>query len=307
MIKARSALVWYVIALMATLTAVSFLLTGLRVDAASNPAYVALIAVLMTLNAVYRFVRPDLRLRTATETAAQMLLILLFGILLTYAATATGLPYRDATLLAADRTLGFDREAYLAFFKARPWLSNLTGTAYLALLPQFLLAPLALLVAHQAVRAQTWLLAVGIALIATSGISVFAPAVSAFVYVDLGGPAHIPAGFYTSVPTIEALRAGTLHTIPLNDLEALITFPSFHTTGALLFIWALWPLQRLRWVAVPLNAALILATPVDGGHYAIDVAAGAMVMLVSVAAATWLCAQAERRETTAQPALYPSK
>ena len=51
--------------------------------------------------------------------------------------------------------------------------------------------------------------------------------------------ANISSTVYTHVPTLEALRAGTFRSIPLDNLEGLITFPSFHTAGAIMFIWAL--------------------------------------------------------------------
>ncbi|MEJ2624671.1 MAG: phosphatase PAP2 family protein [Pseudolabrys sp.] len=292
---------------MAALTTVSFAITGLSVDASHNLSFFAFLAILFALNAFYRFARPNRHLRTATETTAQLLLVLLFGILLTYAATAADLPYRDASLLAADRALGFDYQAYLTFFDAQPELRSLIGAAYLMLLPQFLAIPLVLLVARREARLQIWLLAVAVALILTSAIYLFVPSVTAFVYIEFGGPAHIPAHYYTPVPTIEALRAGVMHTVRLNHLEGLVTFPSFHTAGALLFVWALWPLRRLRWLAVALNAALISATPNIGGHYAVDVIAGAAVMLLSVATAKWLCSWVEEPKVAAMAMLYSPK
>jgi len=109
------------------------------------------------------------------------------------------------------------------------------------LLPQFALVPMVLMIANQLPRLRRWMLAFGLALIVTSVISVFAPAVAAFVYLDLTPQvyANISSTVYTHVPTLEGLRAGTFRSIPLDNLEGLITFPSFHTAGALMFIWAL--------------------------------------------------------------------
>src|SRR5262245_35235339 len=106
-----------------------------------------------------------------------MLLILLFGILLTYAAMATNF-YRDAELYAIDRALGLDRRAYLDFVNSRPLLAELSGYCYQSLLPQFALVPMVLMVAGQLARLRCWMIAFGLALIATSAISVFTPAVA---------------------------------------------------------------------------------------------------------------------------------
>lgn len=126
-----------------------------------------------------------------------------------------------------------------------------------------------LMIANQLPRLRRWMLAFGLALIVTSVISVFAPAVAAFVYLDLTPQvyANISSTVYTHVPTLEGLRAGTFRSIPLDNLEGLFTFPSFHTAGALMFIWALRTVPYVRWPAITLNVALIVATPVDGAHY----------------------------------------
>ncbi len=287
MLRTPTRLVWCLVAVMAVITVVSFALTGLAVDVRSNPAAFALIGALLAMTWFYRRIRPDPRLQAASEVASQIFLLLLFGILLTYAAASTSFPYRDNELARIDLAMGFDRRAYLDFFNNRPWLGRITSFAYMTLLPQFVIVPLALLADNRLPRVQSWLLAVGIALLATSAISVFTPSLTAFVYSDL--KFHVPPGVYTPMPTIEALRAGTFHTVRLDRLEGLVSFPSFHTTGALLFVWALWPLRYLRWAGLALNTALIAATPINGAHYLIDLAGGAVVAILALAASRWLC------------------
>jgi hypothetical protein len=43
------------------------------------------------------------------------------------------------------------------------------------------------------------------------------------------------------------------------------------------FIAAAWPVARLRWFIMPINATMLLATPVEGTHYLADMIAGALV------------------------------
>jgi membrane-associated phospholipid phosphatase len=288
---------------MTAVTLASFLLAGLTVDFSSNPAFFILIALLLATSLFYRFVRPNPYLQAATEIAAQLLLILLLGILLTYAAATVGFPYVDADLYAIDNALGFSRRAYLQFFRMRPWLGDILTFAYQSLLPQLVLVPFVLLLTNRGARVQAFLLAIGIALLLTAGISVFAPAICAYIYVDLGGPAHIPAGAVTAVPTLEALRSGALHVLRLNDLEGLVTFPSFHTAEALLFIWALWPVAYLRWVGLAVNLALIAATPIDGGHYIVDVAGGGLVAFLAIEIAGRMCSRPVTDPAPAAPAV----
>jgi membrane-associated phospholipid phosphatase len=95
------------------------------------------------------------------------------------------------------------------------------------------------------------------------------------------------------------LRSGALHFLRLNDLEGLITFPSFHTTGGLLFAWALLKTPYLRWPALAINGALIASTPVVGAHYFIDLVGGAAVAAISLFASQRLYhASAPRRPAT---------
>ena len=135
-----------------------------------------------------------------------MLLILLFGILLTYAAMTTNFPYRDAQLYAIDQALGLDRRAYLDFVNNRPLLAELAGYAYMSLLPQFALVPMVLMIANQLPNLRRWMLAFGLALIMTSALSVFAPAVAAFVYLDLTPHRSMPTSVRLCIRTYRRLR-----------------------------------------------------------------------------------------------------
>ena len=115
---------------------------------------------------------------------------------------------RRCSLCDRPSTWVLDWRAYLDFVNSRPMLATLAGYSYLSLLPQFALVPMVLLIANQLPHLRQWMLAFGLALIATSAISVFTPAVAAFVYLDLTPQvyANIASTVYTHVPTLEALR-----------------------------------------------------------------------------------------------------
>ena len=286
---AYARLIWCLVAVMAAAAFVSFVLTGLRVDLFSRPILLLPFAVLCATWWFYGSVRPDARLQTFAETCTQLLLVLLLGTLLSYAAAAAPTPFQDETLYAIDTALGLDRHAYIEFFTSRPWLFDTAKLAYFAFHPQFVIVLLVLFAKNQPQRLQQFAFAAGAALLVTDAISAFTPSITT-VYLDLGLPvtAEIPATRYTPVPTLQALRSGLPYSIDLSTVEGLITFPSFHTVGALLFIWALRTVAYVRWFALALNAALIAATPIVGAHYFIDLAGGAIVALLAVAAARWL-------------------
>ena len=101
----RATLVWCLVGTMATMTIVSFALTGLSVDLRSNRWLPLAIAGLMSASVFYRYRRPNPHLCSVTEAAAQMLLILLFGILLTYAAMTTNFPTATPSYTRSTRLL----------------------------------------------------------------------------------------------------------------------------------------------------------------------------------------------------------
>ena len=106
-------LLWGIAALMAATGIGALALSGLRVDFSRNPALVAAAVGYGALAWFYHSLRHDARLSTGLETTGQMLLIMLLGIVISYPAAVTALPYRDAELYAIDQWLGFDRRAYV--------------------------------------------------------------------------------------------------------------------------------------------------------------------------------------------------
>src|SRR5262249_14325691 len=81
------------------------------------------------------------------------------------------------------------------------------------------------------------------------------------------------------------LRAGTLRTLDLEHFGGAVTFPSFHAAAAILYAWALWPLRWVRPFSLAVNGLMLVATPIGGGHYLVDVLAGVMVAAGSISAA----------------------
>ena len=65
----------------------------------------------------------------------------------------------------------------------------------------------------------------------------------------------------------------------------LICFPSFHTTGGILFMWALWPLRWARWPGIAVNVIMLAAIPIIGSHYLIDMIAGVALALMAISLA----------------------
>jgi membrane-associated phospholipid phosphatase len=288
-------LAWQATLAITILALIAFTIVGLRVRVDVSPNMVVMISGYVFLTVYYRFVRQSPEIACTLISFGQLLVVILMGIMLSYAASAVPLPYRDAEFHAIDRWLGFEREAYIAYLQRHDELRRILSFAYGTLMHQTVLVLVVAAVARNMGRLQTYVVAFAIAVAATAAVASFVPAANAMIYVDkvLTDLPISPDGVYNYFPTLEGLRGGTLRTINLGDLEGLISFPSFHTANAILFVWVLWPIRVLRAVLVPLNLLLVASTPLYGAHYAVDVLGGAAVAFGAIAATTWLMRRTE--------------
>jgi membrane-associated phospholipid phosphatase len=65
-----------------------------------------------------------------------------------------------------------------------------------------------------------------------------------------------------------------------------VSFPSFHAAAAILFLWAFWPVRWIWPIAMVANCAMLLATPIGGGHYFVDIFAGIAIAAISIMTVT---------------------
>ncbi|MEH6951944.1 phosphatase PAP2 family protein [Nitrobacter sp. NHB1] len=265
--------------------AVSYWAAGLSLDLQSGWKILIVIPVCLSVAWYYRYRRVDPWIATGAESAAQFTLILLLGTLLSYAAAAPAFPYRDAELYAADRILHFDWRSYLAFFNAHPALGYIGNIVYFSMKLQIPIVLIVLLATSRIAKLQQFIIATAASLIITLAIFTFVPAVAYYAYLGIQ-PSDFanlhPSTPYAHIRHLEGIRNGLVHVVRFNDLEGLITFPSFHTVSALLYIWAQWPIRCLRWPAVALNLLMVASTPIDGAHYAIDIIGGIGVAIIAI-------------------------
>ena len=291
--------VWPSIAALALVAATWMAWAGLGV-AWVSAAPAALMGIGLELLAVfYRRRRPDPKLSAALSAMAQLVAASAAGAALSYAAAATAGDLRDETLYGWDRALGLDWRAYLAFVDAHPRLWLVYTLAYRSLLLQFLVVVLGLGFTGRLRQLRAFVLAFVMALTVTVVISGLLPAVAMFVHLKLGPRdfGHIqPAAAFVHMGILSGLRDGTLRTVAIGSAEGIITFPSFHAALGVMFALALWPVRLLRWPALALNAVLIAATPIDGGHYFVDVLAGGVIGASAMVAARSLGRRAVPKE-----------
>ncbi|MCJ2076899.1 phosphatase PAP2 family protein [Methylobacterium sp. E-016] len=223
--------------------------------------------------AVYSVWRPDERLAGCLNATAQLIALTVVGEPLSYAVACSGGPAWDATFMAWDRILGLDWQAYLAFVNARPWLAKINTTTYQSVMPQLIVVVVGLSLTGRLEACRTFVLAVALTAIAAIAISGLMPAETVFMHLGLS-QATAPNVPFIDDTHILALRDGSLKVVSLTDGQGIIAFPSFHAALGAILARAFWHLPWARWPGLFVNLVMVVATPVSGGHYFVDVFAG---------------------------------
>jgi hypothetical protein len=231
----------------------------------------AAVAVFHAPLALRRY-RHDPLLRPTAKAANLLIVFMAAAGTLSYLVVATDARLVDATLAACDRALGFDWPALAAWLQAHPVLEAPLHAAYASGLPQIVFVVLFLGLSGRPAQLDTFLRLFILATLATVLLSGLFPAAGAWKYFGAGASAADLA----ALSHFEPLRDGRLRDIPLRDLQGLISIPSLHTVLAVLLVHAMRG-TRLLPAFVVLDAAMIASTPIDGGHYLVDVLAGALL------------------------------
>ena len=239
----------------------------------------------------------DPRVIFAVASTAQLVLIVALMTPLTYIAAAAGLPLQDAQLVMLDRALGLDWPGYLAFFNARPQSMGYLALGYSLISWPVLGLPVVLGLTGRYERLQQFTLAFALALIVTTLVSMLVPAAGAFYGHGLAPDAfsHItPGGYLDQMRDFPGVRGGALRELDIVHLVGIVMFPSFHATSAVLFLWAFWSVWWMRPLALITNGLMLVATPIGGGHYFVDVIAGVAVAGLAIVAASAVAARLRR-------------
>lgn len=284
-------LIWLIIGAMIVVFTIGGWCLGICLDLRSAWKAILAIVCCLAISWFYRWLRPDPWIAFGARALAQLAIILSLGVLLTYVAAATNFPYRDGDFHAIDQWLGLDSVTYLRFFNERPHLYRVIAASYASIRLQTVLVVGALVAASKFERLQTYVIAVAAALAITLAAFIVLPAGNIYTGLNIS-PTNFPnlslSGAFDHVAPLAAARNHTGYTIDFGALAGLISFPSFHTASAVMFSWAVFPLRKLRSWVFALNVLMVAGTPVDGGHYFIDLAGGLATACIAVFSAVWL-------------------
>lgn len=268
-------------------------LTSFRYDWTGTLRVVLVMPALLAVAEIYRRWRPNPKFVIMTRETAWLLGFSAAGAILSNLAVTADLPLIDGRLAAVDRLLGFDWQAYYAFITARPYTGLLASLLYVAALPMIAFAVVTLCFIGRTERAQEMVLATMIGAFIAILISGLLPSSGALAYYRPNGDllAHRPIVDLAYKQTFFDLRTGAASVLSLSDIKGLIAFPSYHATLSVLVVLAFRGMPRFFWPLFVLNLAVLLTTPVEGGHHLIDAVGGVVVAVVSV----WIAAEWRNR------------
>ena len=251
--------------------------TGLRFPWGDAVAPIAVAATLGPCAAFYERRNAEQFVSTLMAAIYMLLFTAVFTVLM-YSLATFDAPLRDDMLARFDAACGIHVPDIVAWFGDRPALNTAVTLAYNSVLPQTFILILVLGMKGERRPLEEFVLRMIIALVLTAAIFAIMPAEGPFAIFGLKqNPTQA-----NYLHHLHGLRDGTMRDVSLRATEGLVTFPSFHTTSAILLALAVWHRRKLFVVLAALNAVVILGTMTTGWHYFADVLAGIAVTIVTV-------------------------
>ena len=287
-----------VVALVASLIASLALLAraGLRVTGDGHVALALTLGGVLVLALRSRRVTRGWRhaeaLRDGAGYYALFTAIALVGAVTSYPIAAATHGYADATLQRIDAALGFDWLAWYRAVAAHPVLQVLGTACYQSIYvtPAILLGWFAR--TGQRAAAHRFLASFWLAAVVTLALFAAMPAVGPLSYLWHAPLPYLPASETWQSDLIPALRAHRVGAVDLGALRGLVSAPSFHAAAGTIYLRTAWRTPPLRLPLIGLVAAMLLATPVEGTHYLIDIILGAGVARIAMEAVDLALARA---------------
>lgn len=236
------------------------------------------VIVLLAISVTYSQFRKNRRLSEASYHVALWGLFTAVFAPYTYLAATLNFPLYDESFAEADRLLGFDWPAYYGFFSENKFVYVVLMVAYFSFIPQLLYSVIFLSHTRRYERNEELFWAASIALVITGLASGLLPAGGALYHYETGlhHAVHLHDYF--------ALRDGSVSQFALGKMEGIVTFPSYHTVGAILLTYAYRGTGVYRLVLF-LNVLMLLSIPIFGGHYLVDMLGGGAIALFAIYAA----------------------
>lgn len=263
---------------------------------ASVPDIWELVAVVVILDILCRFVPPFQIVNAAQTIAHGLLFLVLFSVaavLAAYSLQRFAFPLQDNLFNSIDEAFGLSWPAYAHWVDSHLGVQNLFRFAYDTVQIQTALPLVVLAFANRHSEVRAYLLAFAIALTATLVISALMPGGGPIVFADRTSFEII--GFTGATPLDHLARLREAGPFVLSEPPGgIATFPSFHATIAVLVPLTLRKHRRTLLALLVLNAFMLGGTVTEGAHYFCDLVAGCAMAFFAHAVATSIIRMEDR-------------
>jgi hypothetical protein len=247
--------------------------------------------------AYYSRLRSEPALSAMLACSAFMIVFAAAASLASYLLITVAGPRIDGLLVEADAAIGFHWSAAMAFAADHPLLNSILGLAYMSVMPQTAVLLLWLGARGNLEDLYGLVLALAYGAIVTLAVWTPFPSFGAFSVFslpdDIASRLNLVAGFDYAHDLLQMLKDGPGFISP-GELRGIIGFPSYHTLQAVVLAWYARRSGVLRWPALGLNAAVLMAIPIHGGHHIVDLFGGLVVAAIAIMMARATIAVAAR-------------
>jgi PAP2 superfamily len=249
-------------------------LTGIRFVVA--PVIWLGVAALFAISLIYGLSGRSQPISEMAFFGALWICLTAVGVMFTYLAATLQYPLFDSAFSKLDRSLGFDWLAWYHYVESSKFLNLALALAYATGLLQILGAIFYFAHTKRFDRnSELWWVAI-ISLLLTSLVSGIVPAMGTFHHHNIGLERAI------HLSDLVALRDASRTVFKVHEMQGIITLPSYHTVLAIIFMYAFRGIPIWFFVSAVLNILMLISTPSHGGHYLVDMIAGAAVAVVTI-------------------------
>jgi len=225
---------------------------------------------------VYAYIRPDNRLKTTMMTIFLFLFFSLCVDLYCYLVYSTNMPLVTGTLDYVDSLFGFNALNLVIWMKAHPFWDHFFGTVYNVFAFQVILIFFYFGFYKSPLNFQRFALLYMISLFLTISVGGLFPAIGTHAWY------HFQAT-PTQLSELDHLFVLRQKIISFKGSDALVEFPSYHTTLSLIYIYIFRYESKLIFIPLALlNILIVFSCLSHGGHFLVDILGGIVIFFGTI-------------------------